>query len=179
MDLGEETELADLADRNGEGGGDRLFGPVLRGEAFDGAPEVDGRHRRAHDVFAHRAHCVVFVRVLDQNVDLGKADVNRDARAALAIGDGERAVFLGDDRGLKDADGVDAGGEGGVRHLAGLDSSRIAGIVLQGSGIDAPEFHFHSPGFGSSRVFLDDETGEARAIRPGQRRRKAPGSDPA
>ena len=42
MDVREETELADLAERNGECGGDGLFGPVLRGEAFDGAPEVDG-----------------------------------------------------------------------------------------------------------------------------------------
>ena len=45
VDVREQTELADLAQGNRERGGDRLFGPVLGGETFDGAPEVHSRHR--------------------------------------------------------------------------------------------------------------------------------------
>ena len=43
VDGREQAQLADLAQGNRERGGDGLFRPVLGGEAFDGAPEVDGR----------------------------------------------------------------------------------------------------------------------------------------
>ena len=75
MDSRKQPQLTDLADGNGERGGDGLFGPVLGGEAFDGAPEVDRGHGRAHDVFAHRPHLVALVGVFDQDVDLGEADL--------------------------------------------------------------------------------------------------------
>ena len=106
MDGREQTQLADLADGNGERGGDGLFGPVLGGEALDGAPEVDGGHGGADDVFADRAHMVVVVGVFDEDVDLGEADLDGDADAPRAIGDGQFAVLLGDGRRLEDADGL-------------------------------------------------------------------------
>ena len=72
--------------------GDGLFGPVLGGEALDGAPEVDRGHGGADDVFAHRPHLVVVVGVFDQDVDLGEAESDGDADAPGAVGDGELAV---------------------------------------------------------------------------------------
>ena len=117
VDGREQPQLADLADGNGERGGDGLFGPVLGGEALDGAPEVDRGHGRADDVFAHRPHLVVVVGVFDQDVDLGEADLYGDADPPGAVGDGELAVLLGDGRRLEDADGLDAGGERGVGHV--------------------------------------------------------------
>ena len=84
--------------------GDGLFGPVLRGEALDGAPEVDRGHRGADDVFAHRAHLVVVVGVFDQDVDLGEAEFDGEAHTPGAVDDGESAVFFGDGRRLEDAD---------------------------------------------------------------------------
>ena len=74
MDGGQQPQLADLADGNGERGSDGLFRPVLGGKALDGAPEVDRGHGGAHDVFAHRPHLVVVVGVFDQDVDFGEAE---------------------------------------------------------------------------------------------------------
>ena len=118
---------------------------------------------------------VVVVGILDEDVDLGEADRDGDADASRAIGDRQFAVLFRDDRRLEDADGADAGGKRRVRHFAGLDFSGIAGVLLQDAGIDATQFHLFSPGFVSSRVFLEDEIRRARASRPGQRRREAPG----
>jgi hypothetical protein len=139
--------------RDRERGGDRLFRPVLGGEAFDGAPEIDGRHGSAHDVFADRAHVVNLIGIFDEDVDLLEASIDRKADATGAVDDRKRAVFLRDGRGLQDADRFDAGGERCVRHFAGLDFSRIAGALLQGAGIDASQFHLISPDFISSKVF--------------------------
>src|ERR1700733_4230814 len=108
MDSRKKTELTNLADGNGEGGRDGLFGPVLGGEALDGAPEVDRGHGRPHDVFAHRPHLVALVGVFDQDVDLGEADLYRDADPPGAVGDGELAVLLGGGGGRGDAHGFDA-----------------------------------------------------------------------
>ena len=121
---------------------------------------------------------VVVVGIFDEDVDLGEADRDGDADASLAIGDRQFAVLFRDDRRLEDADGADAGGKRRVRHFAGLDFSGIAGVLLEAAGIDASQFHLFSPGFVSSRVFLEDETRRARAYRPGQRRREAPGFGP-
>ena len=107
MDSRKQPQLTDLADGNGERGGDGLFGPVLRGEAFDGAPEVDRGHGRPHDVFAHRPHLVALVGVFDQDVDLGEADLYRDADPPGAVGDGELATLLGGGGRLQDANGFD------------------------------------------------------------------------
>ena len=74
VDSREKTELADLADGNGERGGDRLFGPVLGNEAFDGAPQIDTRHRSAHHVFADRPHLVILIGIFDEDVDLFEAE---------------------------------------------------------------------------------------------------------
>src|SRR5208337_4556483 len=176
VDGRQQAQLADLAQGNRERGGDRLFGPVLGGEAFDRAPKVDGRDGGAHDILADRTHMVVVVGILDEDVDLLEADRDGDADAPRAIGDRQFAVLLlRDDRRLEDADRADAGGKGRVGHLAGLDFSGIAGVLLEAAGIDASQFHLFSPGFVSSRVFLEDKIRRARASRPGQRRRGAPG----
>jgi len=53
-----EPELADLSERHGEGCRDRFLRPVFRGEIFNCSPEIDWRHRRAHDVFGDGAHVV-------------------------------------------------------------------------------------------------------------------------
>jgi hypothetical protein len=90
---------------------------------------------------------VVVVRIFDEDVDLGEADGDGHADAPRAIGDCQFAVRFRDDRRLKDADGADAGGKRGVGHLAGLDFSGIAGILLEAAGIDATQFHLFSPGF--------------------------------
>jgi hypothetical protein len=58
---------------------------------------------------------VAVVRVLDQNVDLRKANLDGgDADAPGAIGDGQFAVIVSDGGRLQDADRVDAGGQGCV-----------------------------------------------------------------
>ena len=176
MDSRKETELADLADGNGESGRDGLFGPVLGGEALDGAPEVDRGHGGAHDVFAHRPHLVALVGVFDQDVDLGEADLYRHADAPGAVGDGELAILLGGGGRLQDADGFDAGSERGVGQFAGLDFARVIGVRFEHSGIDASQFHLH---LSWSRLYrgLSSKTKprKARAIRPGQRRRFSAG----
>ena len=122
---------------------------------------------------------VVLPGILDKDVDLLEVSIDRKADAPSAVDDRERAIFLRDGRRLEDADRFDAGGKRCVRHFAGLDFSGIAGILLQGAGIDASQFHLISPVFISSKVFLDDETWRARAIRPGQRRRVSAGIRPA
>ena len=48
---------------------------------------------------------------------------------------------------LQDAHGFDAGSERGVGQFAGLDFARVKGVRFEHSGIDASQFHFHSPGF--------------------------------
>ena len=122
---------------------------------------------------------VVVVRIFDEDVDLGKADRDRDADASRAIGDRQFAVPLRDDRRLKDADGADAGGKRGVRHLAGLDFSGIAGVLFQDAGIDASQFHLFSPGFVSSRVFLEDEIRQSAGIPAGAKAARSAGIRPA
>jgi hypothetical protein len=101
----------------------------------------------AHDVFAHRPHLVALVRVFDQDVDLGEADLYRNADSTGAVGDGELATLLGGGGRLQDANGFDAGSERGVGQFAGLDFARVIGVRFEHSGIDASQFHFHSPGF--------------------------------
>ena len=179
MDGREQPQLADLADGNGERGGDGLFGPVFRGEAFDGAPKVDRGHGRAHDVFAHRPHLVVVVGVFDQDVDFGEAEFDGDADTPGAVDDGEIAVLFGDGRRLEDADGLDAGGQRRVGHVrrAGFCAGCRA-FALSDAGIDASQFHLNSPDLSSSRTSSKMKPRRARAIRPGQRRRVAPGSGP-
>jgi hypothetical protein len=142
-----QPQLTDLTDGNGERGGDGLFGPVFGGEAFDGAPEVDRGHGGPDDVFAHRPHLVALVGVFDQDVDLGEADLYRNADSPGAVGDGELATLLGGGGRLQDANGFDAGSERGVGQFAGLDFARVIGVRFERSGIDASQFHFHSPGF--------------------------------
>jgi hypothetical protein len=90
---------------------------------------------------------IVLAGILDEDVDLFQAHIDRKANAASPVDDRERAVVLRDSRRLKDADRLDAGGERCVRHFAGLDFSRIAGILLQGAGVDASQFHLISPDF--------------------------------
>ena len=93
VDGREKTELTDLAHGNGERGRDGLFGPVLRGEALDGAPEVDRGHRSADDVFAHRPHVVELVGVFDQDVDLGEAEFYGETHTPGAVDYGEIATL--------------------------------------------------------------------------------------
>jgi hypothetical protein len=166
-----EDVACGLAHGNGERGRDGLFGPVLGGEALDGAPEVDHGHGGADDVFAHRPHLVVVVGVFDQDVDLGEADLYGDADPPGAVDDRERAVLLRDGRGLQDADDVDVGGERGVGHFAGLDFARVAGVLFQCAWIDASQFHLNSPGLRSSRL--------PRKRNPGERGRSGWGKDGA
>ena len=109
MDSRKKTELTNLADGNGEGGRDGLFGPVLGGEALDGAPEVDRGHGGPDDVFAHRPHLVVLVGVFDQDVDLGESEFYGETHTAGAVDYREIAVFFGHGRRLDDADDLDAG----------------------------------------------------------------------
>jgi hypothetical protein len=159
-------------------GGDGLFGPVLGGEALDGAPEVDRGHGGAYDVFAHRPHLVVVVGVFDQHVDFAEAGFDGRAEAPGAVGDGQFAVLFGDCRRLEDADRLDARSQRRVGHVAWLDFAGVAGIRLDDAGIDASQFHLNSPDFRSSRTSSKMKPKRARAIRPGQRRRVAPGSGP-
>ena len=78
----QQPQLADLADRNCERGSDGLFGPVLGGEALDGAPEVDRGHGGAYNVFAHRPHLVVVIGFFDQDVDVGEPEFDGGADGA-------------------------------------------------------------------------------------------------
>ena len=116
--------------------------------------------------------------VFDQDVDFGQSEFDGEAHAPVAVGDGEIAVSFGHGRRLDDADDLDAGLHGRVGHFAGLDFARVAGVLLQCAGIDASQFHLNSPDFGSSRTSSKMKPRRARAIRPGQRRRVAPGSGP-
>ena len=95
MDVGEQPELADLAERNRERVSDRVFCPVFRSEAFDRPPEVDGGHRGACHVFDDAAHWVMIVWIFDQDVDFGEAELDGEAHTARAVDDGEIAVFFG------------------------------------------------------------------------------------
>ena len=82
MDGRQQPQLTDLADGNGERGGDGVFRPVFRGEALDRAPEVHRGHRGADDVFAHRPHLVVVVGVFDQDVDFGESEFDGECAPA-------------------------------------------------------------------------------------------------
>jgi hypothetical protein len=167
MDSRKKTELTDLAHGNGERGRDGLFGPVFRGEALDGAPEVDHGHGGAHDVFAHRPHLVVLVGVFDQDVDLGESEFDGETHTPRAIFNCQSAVLFGHGRRLKDADDFDSSQQCGVRQFAGLDFARVAGVLFQCAGIDASQFHLNSPGVRPSRT--------SSKIKPGERGRSGRG----
>ena len=75
MDSREQTQLTDLADRNGEA--DAMASSVQFSEA-----RLSMERQRStvaigarDDVFAHRPHLVALVGVFDQDVDLGEADL--------------------------------------------------------------------------------------------------------
>jgi hypothetical protein len=118
---------------------------------------------------------VVVVGIFDEDVDLGEADRDGHADASRAIGDRQFVVPFRDDRRLEDADGSDAGGKRGVRHFAGLDFSGIAGILFQDAGIDASQFHLFSPGFVSSRDFLEDKTRQSAGVPAGAKAARSDG----
>jgi hypothetical protein len=168
VDRCEEAELADLTDGNRKRGGDRLFCPVFRGKGLDRAPEVHRGHRSPDHVFAHRAHVVEVVGVFDQDVDLGETEFDGEPHAPGAVDDGESAVFFGHGWRLDDADDLDAGLYGCVRHFAGLDFARVAGVLFQCAGIDASQFHLNSPELWSSRTSSKMKSGSARATGRGK-----------
>jgi len=179
VDGRQQPQLADLADGDRQRGGDRLFRPVLGGEALDGAPEVDRSHGRAHDVFAHRPHLVVAVGVFDQDVDFGEAKFDGRADSPGAVGKRQFAVLFGDCRWLEDADRLDAGSQCCVGHAAWLDFARVAGVRLDDAGIDASQFHLNSPGFRSSRSSSKMKHEESAGDPAGAKAaRQAPGSGP-
>jgi hypothetical protein len=109
MDGCEQPELADLAEGNRERGADRLFCPVLGGEALDGTPEVDGGHGRPGDIFGDRAHVVEAVGLCDDDVDLGQSEFDGETHTPGAVDYCESAVFFGHGRRLDDADDLDGG----------------------------------------------------------------------
>ena len=63
--------------------------------------------------------------------------------------------------------------------FAGLDFSGIAGILLQDAGIDATQFHLFSPGFVSSRDFLEDEIRRSAGVPAGAKAARSAGIRPA
>src|SRR3984957_10443556 len=176
MDSRKKTELPHLADGDGGGGCDGVFRPVFGGEGLDITTKVSRGHRRADDVLAYRPHLVLVVWVFDQDVDFGQSEFDGETHAPGAVDDCERAVLLGHGRRLDNADDLDACLYGRVRHFARLDFARVAGVLLQCTGIDASQFHLSSPDFRSSRTSSKMKPRRARAIRLGQRRRVAPGS---
>jgi hypothetical protein len=88
-----EPELADLSERHGEGCRDRFSRAVLRGEIFDGPPEIDGRHRRAHDVFCDGAHVVERIGRFDEDRHFLELVGDGAANAAPASDYGEAPVL--------------------------------------------------------------------------------------
>ena len=104
-------------------------------KTLDGAPEVDRGHGGAYDVFAHRPHLVVVVRVFDQDVDLRKADLYGDADPPRAVRDGGFAVLLGGGGRLQDADDVlMLAASAASDSFAGLDFARVVGVRLKDRG---------------------------------------------
>jgi hypothetical protein len=137
-----EPELADLSERHGESCHDRFLSPALRGEIFDGPPEVDGRHRGAHDVFGDGAHVVERIGRFDENRHLLELVGDGALDAAAARDDGEGPVLLrGEERRLNESDRIAVGLEGCVGQAIGGGLSRISLVgVNQGLGIDDAQF---------------------------------------
>ena len=142
MDVSKEPELADLSERHGEGCRDRFLRPVLRGEIFDGPPEIDGRHRRAHDVFGDGAHVVERIGRFDEDRHLLELVGDGALDAAAARDDGEGPVLLfGEERRLNESDRIAVGFEGCVGQAIGGDLPRVSLVgVNQGLGIDDAQF---------------------------------------
>ena len=142
MDGAKEPELADLSERHGEGCRDRFLRPALRGEIFDGPPEIDGRHRRAHDVFGDGAHIVERIGRFDEDRHLLELVGDGALDAAAAGDDGEGPVLLfGEERRLNESDRIAVGFEGRVGQAIGGDLPRVSLVgVNQGLGIDDAQF---------------------------------------
>ncbi len=177
-DACQEPELADGADRHGEGDADRVFGPAAAAQPLNRAPLVDRAHLGALDVLGERAKRVGVIVVLrHQNVDLGETGGDRALHAAVAGDHDQLAVLLAHDRRLDQADRLDVGGQLSVGLRRRLRATGIVGVELQLLRVGDLQFHGSAPsGFTSSSRPLEDPTQQPRSVGLGQRRRAAPGS---
>ena len=98
LDVAQERQAQNAADRLRQqvslSATARFLRPVLRGEIFDGPPEIDGRHRRAHDVFGDGAHVVERIGRFDEDRHLLELVGDGAADAAAAGDDGEGPVLV-------------------------------------------------------------------------------------
>jgi hypothetical protein len=121
---------------------------------------------------------IVVVRIFDKDVDLGEADRDGDADASRAGGDRQLTVLFGDGRRLENADGADVGGKRASDISPGWMFRGLRGFVLRQRG-STRRSSICSLRFSSHRGLSSiTKSARARAYRPGQRRREAPGSGP-
>ena len=164
-----EPELTDLSERHGEGCCNRFLRPVLRGEIFNCSPEIDGRHRRAHDVFGDGAHVVERIGRFDEDRHFLELVGDGAADAPATRDDGEGPVPLfGEERRLNESDRIAVGFEGRVGQAIGGDLPRVSLVgIIQGLGIDDAQFdclfHCLAPVFPVRRFSPKPRTREARA----------------
>ena len=105
----QQLQALDGAERQGERVGDGLLVPALRLQRLDGAPDVDAVHRGADQVLRHRAHGVGgLVGVAHEHVDAAEAGGDRGLDAAVAGDDDDqcRRRLRVTTRRLDDADRV-------------------------------------------------------------------------
>ena len=148
------------------------------------SPEIDGRHRGAHDVFGDGAHVVERIGRFDEDRHFLELVGDGALDAAAARDDGEGPVLLfGEERRLNESDRIAVGFEGRVGQAIGGDLPRVSLVgVIQGLGIDDAQFDclFHclcSWSFWFGR-FLRNREPRSAGAGPGQRRRNAPGFGP-
>ncbi len=109
--IGEQTQLADLADGKCESDGDRFLCPAKSNKAFNTSPLVDGVERFTDAVLDHRTHRTVVVGCInDEDFDFFEACCDGKAHTAMAsVNDITISAirFRCDHRRLNDADGLD------------------------------------------------------------------------
>ena len=106
------------------------------------SPEIDGRHRGAHDVFSDGAHVVERIGRFDEDRHFLELVGDGALDAAAARDDGEGPVLLfGEERRLNESDRIAVGLEGCVGQAIGGDLPRVSLVgVSQGLGIDDAQF---------------------------------------
>ncbi|OBY06432.1 hypothetical protein BAE36_14770 [Rhizobium leguminosarum bv. trifolii] len=148
QDIGQQTKLADLSDRQRQRDRNRLLGPTECNETLDAPPLVDRIEGLARDVFDHRSHRAIVVgRLDDDNIDFLDAGGDGHARAPVARFD-DIAVAAGfgeNDGRLDDADSLDGRKQQRVGLGRRLRLTSIVGIVLQRTRIDFHELHGNVP----------------------------------
>ncbi len=124
QDIGEQTQLADLANRQSQGDRDRFLSPAKRNQTLDCPPLVDGIELLMRKRFGERAHrAAVLGPLYHQHRDLLKPGRDGLLDAAMTGIDDEAVATIdvrGDDGRLHDADGTDGREQQGVCLRVGL-----------------------------------------------------------